>query len=248
MKKNNSFYNMSSFAVKSQPDKSALFSKWIYVGLILLYRTDMAMAEENLTMTLAVASSVAVFMFAVLIGVIIVGITCNRWFDKYQSRLGRGKVPRIAGFWKKKKKTHHSLNSITSKAELNNYNSVIIPTSNTRNSHTDTWIKKWANDTRQYEEVSKEMQLGEEGFDEVPLTDVGALATDASRNTMQSEETGEMSIPSNTSTVIANHVSAVPQTEEEKEEEEEEEEEEENKQNPTSESLPANGDIDVVIL
>lgn len=50
----------------------------VYLMLImtwLFHLSDMAMAEENLTMTLAVASSVAVFMFAVLIGVIIVGIT-----------------------------------------------------------------------------------------------------------------------------------------------------------------------------
>lgn len=232
---------MSTFTGKFFDSKSSSF-RCISVGLILLYRTDMVLAEENLTMSLAVASSVAVFMFAVLIGVIIVGITCDRWFDKYQSRLGRGKVPRIAGFWKKKKKSHHALASMRSKTEMNNYNSVVIPTSaNSRNSHTDTWIKKWANDSRQYEEVSKEIQLGEEGFDEVPLTDVTGLANDVSKNKVQSEETGEMSIPRTGSTVVANHVPKSPQIIDEKVDE-----------NTTlkrnSESLPANGDIDVVIL
>ena len=89
---------------------------------------------------------------------------------------------------------------------------------------------------------SKEIHLEEEGgFDEVPLTDVAALTTESARNTIQSEETGELSIPSTGSTVIANHVSAAPQTEDA-------EVEEENKESPNTESLPANGDIDVVIL
>ncbi|XP_029641970.1 uncharacterized protein LOC115216627 [Octopus sinensis] len=167
---------------------------------ILLCRADVVSAEASLTIKLAVASAMAVLMFILLMIIIVIGITCNKWYDKYQTKLGRGKIPAISSFWKKRKSIRHSVESARSKDPLSTYNSVIIPSPNPRNNETDTWIKKWANDTRQYEEMTKEMELGDETV-EVPLDEIKTLS-DSSKDGVpngslsHSVKTTEESLPS----------------------------------------------------
>ncbi|CAI9727607.1 Hypothetical predicted protein [Octopus vulgaris] len=153
---------------------------------ILLCRADVVSAEASLTIKLAVASAMAVLMFILLMIIIVIGITCNKWYDKYQTKLGRGKIPAISSFWKKRKSIRHSVESARSKDPLSTYN--------------NTWIKKWANDTRQYEEMTKEMELGDETV-EVPLDEIKTLS-DSSKDGVpngslsHSVKTTEESLPS----------------------------------------------------
>ncbi|GAB1603459.1 uncharacterized protein LOC115216627 [Argonauta hians] len=167
---------------------------------ILLTQAEVVMAVST-TVKVAITSALAMLMLLILLILIVLGITCNKWYDKYQTRLGRGKIPNISSFWKKRK-TVSSVESIRSKDPLSTYNSVIIPSPNARDSDTDTWIKKWAHDTKHYEEMTKEMELGDEEVDMQTREQSQIRDVVIQDSTSPSVKTSEESLPSSYASIV----------------------------------------------